>query len=181
MTRCFIAIDLPKEIQKELSEAQKQLYSDDVKMLNVKPENIHLTLKFLGEIDEKQIERVQDVLRDMKCKRFKAKLGGAGVFPNQNFIRVIWVGIEPKESIIGLHEYLDAELSKLGFQKDKEFESHATLARVKTVKDKKEFADRIKKLKVKPIEFEVTEIALKKSTLLSSGPVYEDIFVERLQ
>lgn len=179
--RCFISLDLPKEVQKELSEIQKQIFSDDVKLLNVKPENIHITLKFLGELDEEQLEKAESVLANAKFKKIKAKLDSIGVFPDENFIRVVWVGIDPAEEIDEIHDVLDKELHKEGFPLDKEFENHATLARVKSIKDKKEFVGQLKKIKVKPLEFEINEIHLKESMLTPQGPIYTDILKVKLQ
>ena len=178
--RCFISIDLPKEIQKELSEAQGKIYSEEAKLLNVKPENIHITLKFLGELDENQVGKVQDVMNKSNFRKFRAKLGSIGVFPDEKFIRVVWVGIEPGEKVDEIHSILDSSLESEGFQKDREFENHATLARVKTVKDKKEFMEQLKKIKVKPLEFEINEIHLKESILTPEGPIYSDLMKIRL-
>ena len=180
MTRCFIAIDLPKEITDELSRVQKEIYSEDAKLLNVKPENIHITLKFLGEIDDGQMEKAERVLAGLKFKKFKAKLDSIGVFPNESFIRVVWVGINPGERINEIHDTLDTELHREGFALDNEFENHATLARVKVVKDKKAFIEQLGKIKVKPLEFEVNSIALKESMLTPNGPIYGDIFKIKL-
>jgi len=171
--RTFIAIDFLEEVKEELSKAQKKL--PEAKMTIVKKENIHLTMKFLGELNDNEVNKVKEVLRKMKFERFKAKLGEIGVFPNPSFIGVVWIGIEPKERFIEIHDKIDEELSKQGFRKDKAFESHATLARVKWLKDKKNFVEKLQKIKIKPIEFEVSSIALKKSVLTREGPVYEDI------
>ncbi|GAF97237.1 unnamed protein product, partial [marine sediment metagenome] len=161
--RTFIAIDLPKEVSKELEDIQRKL--PEAKMNLVSAENIHLTMKFLGELTDDEANKVKEVLKKLEFKRFKARIGSLGIFPNPSFIRVVWVGIEPKEKIMEIHDKLDEELSKEKFRKDKAFESHATIARVKWLKDKKSFIDELQKIKIKPIEFEVSSIALKKSTL----------------
>lgn len=181
MARCFISIDLPKEVQNHLKEIQKQILSDNVKLINVKPENIHLTLKFLGEIDEKQLETLKDALMKVRFPRFKAKLSSAGVFPNENFIRVVWIGIEPREKADELHSLLDGQLAKEGFAKDERFENHATISRVKSIKDKRAFVEELKKIKIKQMEFEISKIALKKSTLTPEGPIYEDLMEVKLE
>ena len=179
--RCFISIDLPKEVRNELSEIQKRIYSNDTKLLNVKPDNIHITLKFLGEIDGIQLDKIKGVLSKLKFKRFKARLNSMGVFPDENFIRIVWVGIEPKEKMHEIHDTLDNELHREGFPLDNEFESHATLARVKTVKHKRAFSELLNKIKINPLEFEINEISLKESILTPEGPIYSDIMKIKLQ
>ena len=180
MARCFISIDLPKEIRDELSNIQKQIFSDDTKLLNVKPENIHITLKFFGELNEKEIEKVRNVMSKSKFKKFRAKLDSIGVFPDEKFIRIVWAGINPPEKIDEIHDVLDMELHKVGFSLDKEFENHATLARVKEIKDKKSFVEKLKKIKIKPLEFDINEIHLKESMLTPQGPIYSDIMKIKL-
>ena len=173
--RCFIAIDLPQEAKKELAAIQKKL--PEAKMNLVALDNIHLTLKFLGELNEKQVDGVIGALKSLKFLKFKAKLSGTGVFPTPSFIRTVWVGVEPKEKLLIIHDALYEALTKVGFVKDKSFENHVTLARVKWIGNKIEFIDKLKKIKVKPIEFSVDKISLKKSTLTKQGPIYEDIRV----
>jgi 2'-5' RNA ligase len=172
--RCFIAIDLPAEIRNELAEIQNKLPKDS-KLIFVNPENIHLTIKFLGEIDDAKTSKVKEILKKFQFKQFKAKLSGIGVFPSTSFIRVIWVGIEPKENFVKIHSLIDKLTSLENIKIDLNWENHATLARVKFIKDKKAFQEQLKKIKINPIEFTVDNLKLKKSTLTPDGPVYEDI------
>ena len=181
MVRCFLSIDLPREIQEELSEIQKKIYSEDVKLVNVKPDKLHITLKFFGELEEDQIERVESVLSKIKFRKFKARLDSIGVFPDENFIRVVWVGVEPGEKVNEIHDKLDEDLHKEGFKLDSESESHITLARVKTIRDKKSFVQQLKSIEVKPLEFEINSLILKESILTPEGPIYNEIFKVKLQ
>ena len=172
--RCFIAIDLPDEIRKELVKVQAELPKENTKLLAVKPENIHLTLKFLGEIDGTQENKIKKILEQLKLSKFTAKLSSVGIF-SLAFVRVVWVGLEPKEEFVKIHNMIDNELEKIGFRKDKIWETHVTAARVKWLKNKEDFIKSIEKIKVKQLEFNVNNIKLKKSTLVPEGPVYEDI------
>jgi 2'-5' RNA ligase len=89
-------------------------------------------------------------------------------------IRVVWIGIEPKNTICELQKQIDEALSPL-FKKEKDFQPHITLARVKTVENKKQFAELVKNLKVKPLKFEVKEFKLIQSQLRGpEGPLYTD-------
>jgi 2'-5' RNA ligase len=174
--RTFIAIDLPEEARKEISKAQKQLADlKDLKARFVNPEILHFTLKFFGELTDAQVNKVKEALKQIKFKPFKIKLNTLGVFSSQEFARVIWIDILPKEKLAELQYLIDAELEKISFRMEKNFETHITVARVKLVKDKKALIEGLKKIKVKPIEFEIKSFSLKKSTLTEKGPVYEDI------
>jgi len=172
--RCFICIDLPREVQNELARVQSEL-PKDAKLVIVNTKHIHLTLKFLGDIDENKAERVKDLLKKLNFQKFKARISQTGIFPTPSFIRVIWAGLEPREEFNKLHAIVEKILSLEEFQPDKEWQNHATLARVKAINDKKEFTENLKKIKVKPIEFTVDNIKLKKSTLTPDGPIYEDL------
>lgn len=172
--RCFICIDLPREVQSELARLQSELPSDS-KLILVKPKDIHLTIKFLGDIDENKAERIKDLLKKLNFQKFKAKINGSGFFPTPSFIRVIWAGLEPKAEFEKIHAIVDKLLSLEEFKPDKEWQNHATLARVKWIRDKNAFIEQIKQIKLKPIEFTVDNIKFKKSTLTPEGPIYEEL------
>ncbi|MEM1577597.1 MAG: RNA 2',3'-cyclic phosphodiesterase [Candidatus Pacearchaeota archaeon] len=176
--RCFIAIDIPNTIKEELEKIQKFIIND-IKAKFVEKENIHLTLKFLGEINDYKVNFVIEELKKLKIKKFEAYLNGVGFFPNENFIRVFWIGLEPKEIIEKIHEDIDNALKKY-FKKDKNFESHITLARIKSIKNKEDFIKKIKNLEIKKTKFLVEEIKLKKSILTKDGPIYNDIYIFKL-
>ncbi len=167
--RAFIAIDIPDNAKKEIANIQKQLPEFKGKL--TEESNLHLTLKFLGEISEEQTEKIKESLKKIKFRKFTAKLSDLGFF-SESFIRIIWIKLENCDE---LQKEVDNELKDL-FKKEERFMSHLTIARVKAVKDKKRFIDELKKIKVNPIEFEVSKVHLKKSVLTSKGPVYEDVY-----
>lgn len=170
--RCFISIELPNEVKEEINKVQNELkINSNIKSKIVEKENLHLTLKFLGEISDKKIEEIKKLLTMVNINSFKAYLGKIGVFPTPTYIRVIWVGLEPKESFEELHDKIDLTLNN----KDKRFESHVTLARIKSVKDKASLIKKLQEIKVKPLSFDANSFILKKSTLTKKGPIYEDI------
>jgi 2'-5' RNA ligase len=166
--RCFLAIEIPEEVKKEIIRLGKEF---NFLGKYVEKENLHLTLKFFGDVEDKKVGEIKEKLKKVKFKSFLSILGGMGFFPSEKMIRVLWVGIEPKEKLNKLYEEIEKSLGN----KTEKFEAHVTLARIKDIKDKKEFLDRIKKIKIKPIEFEVREFVLKKSTLTPKGPIYEDV------
>jgi len=173
--RCFIAIDIPEEIREKIYEINKFLKG--VKHKPVAKENLHLTLKFLGEIDDHKVNFVIDKMKSLKIKKFRASLGSIGFFPNQDFVRVLWIGLEPCSLIKTIHEEIDKVL-KPYFKEDKRFESHITISRIKNVKDKKIW-EKIKKIKIEA-NFDVEEIKLKRSILKKEGPEYHDIYIFKL-
>ncbi|PIU75919.1 RNA 2',3'-cyclic phosphodiesterase [Candidatus Pacearchaeota archaeon CG06_land_8_20_14_3_00_35_12] len=177
--RSFIAIDLPNEVKKELKQVQEKLPKENCKLLLVNPDILHLTLRFLGEISENELFKVKEAIEKIKFQKFEAHISNVGFFPDENFIRVVWVSLEPSDKFKEIHNTLDSELKKIGINKNERFESHVTLARVKFVKDKKFFVEQIKKIPLKSIQFVVDEIKLKKSTLTPNGPVYEDLNLDQ--
>ncbi len=175
--RCFIAVDVSSEVKEELRKAEKELNNLDsgTRLKLVNPENLHITIRFLGDLTDIQINKVKEALKKVKFEPFKVKLNNFGVFPSLNFVRVVWVDVLPKEQLIELEKKISAALECVGFESTKNFETHITLARVKYIKDKKNFIDGLNKMNIKPIEFEIKNFSLKKSTLTKEGPIYEDI------
>jgi 2'-5' RNA ligase len=162
--RTFIAINLPEEIKKKIIEIQNKL--PDFVGKKIEEENLHLTLKFLGEVSEGQIKIVKEKLKKIKIKKFNAKISDVGVF-TETFVRIIWIKIENCQE---LQEQIDEVLSGL-FEKEKRFMSHLTIARVKFCKDRKKLIEEVQKLKLND-EFLVDEFELMKSDLKREGPVY---------
>lgn len=166
--RCFIAIDLPYEIKDKLINLQNNLR--DIGKINwVAKKNLHLTLKFLGEVNEKELEETKERLSKIEFESFKTSLSELGVFPNENFIRVIWIGLKPAGKIIELQQKIDSELLDL-FPKDQGFQTHLTIGRVKFIKNKGNIKEKLN-LEVEG-EFEIKEFKLFKSELTKDGPKY---------
>jgi 2'-5' RNA ligase len=167
--RLFIALDICKEVRSHLSSLQKQL-PDSESSLAVE---FHLTLKFLGEVDDKQVPGIISCLRDVRFSKFTARTGGLGVFPSEKMVRVVWVGLEPEDKISALQKSISSVLPD--FADDHEFHPHITLSRIKFVKNKSSFIKKLKSIKTKEIEFEVSAFKLIKSNLMPEGPVHEVI------
>lgn len=172
--RGFIAIDiyaLPR-----LIEFEKEIEKTGANVKLVEPENVHITLKFLGDTEEEQIDEIERIIKDAvkEINSFHIQLKGAGVFPNQNYIKVIWIGIEHGEEIATIAHKIDGQFSRLGFKKEKRgFSPHLTVARVKSAKNKEKLLQIIEKYK--DVEFgdiEVDSIKIKKSDLTQKGPIY---------
>ncbi|MBI2105573.1 RNA 2',3'-cyclic phosphodiesterase [Candidatus Woesearchaeota archaeon] len=134
--RCFIAIDLPEKIKYKFREIK---IDRDIAEVSV-PDDYHLTLKFLGEINKNELERTKRNIREVRFRPLILNLENSGYFPNDNYIEVAWVGVTPKSRIIKLKEDIDDALMGL-FQRDKRFTPHITLYRVKKMRDKNKFKD----------------------------------------
>lgn len=173
LTRAFICIEFPDEVIKEVARVQEVLRNKIFTGKMTELENLHLTLKFLGEIDDGKIEKVKEKLNSIEFKSFEGKLGITGSFGIRGNPRIVWIKINA-EGFWKLQKQIDEALKEL-FKPEEWFMSHMTFARVKYVKDKKDFVDYVKNIKVKEIRFSVDKFKLKSSLLGVSGPVYENI------
>lgn len=170
--RCFLSIDLPDEVKEELVKVQKELEKiPTLKAKFVEKENLHLTLKFLGEISDYKVNEIKEKLQGINFGTFSVTLGKLGVFPSEKYVRVIWVSLQPEEKVKELAKLVNEKLGS----KDKRFESHVTLARVRAIKDKDALKGKLQEIKPEKKEFKVTNISLKRSNLTSKGPIYETL------
>jgi RNA 2',3'-cyclic 3'-phosphodiesterase len=191
--RAFIAIELDKKCTDEIVRIQKLLKKRalfDGKF--TESVNLHLTLKFLGDVDDNKIEKIKKKLFEIKIREFDAELGEIGVFSKslpekQGFsgsknlkikkrflgARIIWIKLNGR-GIFELQKEIDVKLKDL-FKPEERFMSHITIARVKKAGDTKGLIDYLRSIKPGKIRFKVKEFALKKSELLPEGPVYEDM------
>src|SRR3989338_2255815 len=119
--RTFIAIELPQEIKDSLARLQEQLKQSGADVKWVAPKNIHLTLKFLGERDDKKIEKIKQVIEEAAKERtvFQMRIASLGAFPNERSPRVIWVGVTQGDSETKqIAESLEAKIAKLGIPQE---------------------------------------------------------------
>ena len=181
--RAFLAIDIDDDLKPKINKIIKEFKQIDANIRYVDLANLHLTLKFFGDIDVEGIDLLSQKISEVVSQfdSFKVNIKGCGAFPNNNRIRVIWVGLEEDEILKDLHDKLDVEFKKLGFEADKKFSSHLTIGRMKSAKNKNKVKAKIEEFSDVEIgEMEVDKIVLKKSTLKPSGPIYDDINVFEL-
>jgi 2'-5' RNA ligase len=175
LIRTFIAVELDPGFREKIRELQDKFSDFDLKF--VKPELVHITLKFLGDVDESRIPSISAALDSILCEPFEAKVGGLGAFPKPANPRVLWLGATG--NFKALHENVENLLKPFKFEKDeREFTAHATLARVKFLKkDKKNaFINTLQELKdVEVGSMWINKVLLKKSTLTPEGPIYETL------
>lgn len=174
MVRIFIAIDLPDYIRGRLAEAQWLLKSSDAKLRIVSPENIHITLKFIGEVDDGTLKQIEESLLILDSKPFNITIRDiAGNPPNRP--KVIWCNIEDGGSCSDLHSQIESLIIPFGIEKDgRKFKPHATLARVSRFH--KSLNEKIAEMSFDDFgNFDASAIVVKKSTLTPQGAIYEDI------
>ena len=170
LIRAFICIDFPDEVVKEIARIQELVGKKKFIGKMTELENLHLTLKFLGEIDEETLEKVKESLKKVKFKEMELKLGEIGAFSFKGNPRIVWVKIEGRQ-IWDLQADIDDSLKDL-FKLESRFMSHLTLARVKYVKDGKAFEEHVRGISVKDTKFNIDKFYLKSSELKRLGPVY---------
>ena len=178
--RVFVAIDLPGEVKADIFHHGESLQKLGIVRGNfVEKENLHLTLKFLGELSEDQIDGVKKKLSEINFKKFDVKVGKVGVFPSPDYVRVVWVDLvsdKVKELADQVHEKLS------GFETDKEkreFTNHVTIARINSIskseRNKEMFLDKLKNMNFKKLKFDVDKFLLIKSELTPKGPMYKTL------
>ena len=166
--RCFIGIDLPIVAIIEIQKIQKKLEPNFTGRLT-SSENLHLTLKFLGEIEEDAINDVKKRLSSITHPPFELTLKDVGVF-SQKFIKIIWM----KVSSVPLQPLVDNCLKDI-FKLENRFMGHITIARVRSLSDKKSFLQLINATTVNEESFIVKDFYLKESILTPDGPIYKNI------
>lgn len=177
--RVFAAIEISDEAKQKAAAYAKNLRErfPSVRAGWDKPKKLHLTMKFLGEIDDKQLKEligsVEKTARQMSP--FKIILTETGVFPSPKQAKVLWLGVrDAQESLRRLNEILENECEKTGFAKEKRnFKPHLTLARFR--EKSTELVDFHLNQKFEPVEFEVSEIVIFQSELQPTGSIYSVI------
>lgn len=191
--RAFIAIELSNEIRGSLAQIESHLKYSGADVKWVDKDNIHLTLKFLGEITEEKSEKIKYILDEIakQTKPFELSLKISkegpgpflGAFPNLDHPRVIWVGLDKgaAESKL-IAEKVDDALLKIGFQKEsRPFAAHLTIGRVRSPKNKEALKEKLSNLQFKAYSLQLIDaITLFQSSLTPKGPIYIKIHESKL-
>ena len=182
--RTFIALDLSDSMKKELTRLQEELKKagSDVKWVN--PLNIHLTLKFLGNVEESKIDEIKAILDGISQKNnaYELSLFNLGSFPSLNQLRVLWAGIDKGCSETEkIAEEIENGLEKIGFPKEtRPFSAHLTIGRVRSGKNKAKLKEIITSLQVNPETCQIKSVTLYQSKLTPKGPIYTPLHVANL-
>lgn len=179
--RCFISIELPESLKKEIAEKTAKLRALDADVKWIVPENLHLTLKFLGETPEEIVPAVKETLAKTAARfgKFNLDFSGLGVFPDARRPRVLWVGVLDSESLLSLQRDAEEGMKEFGFEaEDRAFSAHLTIGRVRSPKGKERLVREIEALKDASFGWvEVAEMSFMKSELKPSGAKYTVLFV----
>jgi 2'-5' RNA ligase len=180
--RTFIALPLPADVKTALGELNEKLATtvSPRAVRWVRPERMHLTLRFLGETAVADLPAIQAALEPIKAPPFTLTLDGLGGFPNRKRPRVIWVGLrETSGELAKLKRKLDATLAPLGWEKEKRrFNPHLTLGRVKKIGGVGKLAWNTA---VPAADWGVTAVQFIQSDLQPDGPVYTVLHEQQLQ
>ncbi len=177
--RSFIAFDIDSEVVlRKMADIQNLLIRTGANLKLVKPENIHMTMRFLGNITPPMVEKIFEGMKKIKFAPFDVKLQGINAFPHLRYPRVVWVGIvEGVDQMQSVFSQLEPRLRRLGFAPDsKGFSPHLTIARVKSGRNKAELIKCI----TENLNYEfgivgVECLRLKRSDLTPEGPIYSTI------
>ena len=171
--RLFIGIFPDERIINELVKIQNQI-EDLPETKLIQKEQLHITMKFLGEVDQEKLSEVKSILSTIKFDSFEVSLGKLGFFPSENFIRIVWIDAIPNEKIIELQKKIENSLDPM-FQKEGNFYPHITIARVGIVKNKTSFITKVHESKFEKLLFKINEFKLMHSQLTPKGPVYSEL------
>ena len=179
LIRSFIAFDINNQsVLQRFTDVQGLLIKTGADLKLVEPKNIHITLRFLGDISPNMVDSIDESMKKVSFSAFDSEVRGLGVFPDLRYPRVVWAGIRKgANELRNVFEQLEPNLRQLGFRPDpKGFSAHLTLARFKTGRNKSELARCIQDSA--DFDFGVVRadcLRLKKSVLTPKGPIYSTL------
>jgi 2'-5' RNA ligase len=174
--RSFIAFDIDNElVVRRLSEVQNMLVNTGADLKLVTPQNIHVTMRFLGNISSPMVDLIHEEMKQISFTPFEIELRGLGAFPSLRYARVVWAGIQRGgDELVKVFNQLEFRIRRLGFKPDpKGFSPHLTIARVRSGRHKAELVKCVEDLA--DYEFGIIKadcLRLKKSVLTPKGPIY---------
>lgn len=172
--RTFLAVEVPKHVRKRICSSIEKERQEDLPIKWVILENMHITLKFLGEIDEQKKREIAPLVKEIagSHRSFEVSLKGVGCFPDAKRPRVLWVGADQGgEELCTIVRAFEEGLARCGFKKEKRFHPHLTLGRIK----KPCVVDNMLEKNIVTESFRVDAIVLFKSTLTPQGAVYKEL------
>jgi len=177
--RSFFAFDIDNEdVRRKMAKGQRLLAETGADIKLVETENIHVTMRFLGNVAPSMVDSLFKRMKQIQFAPFAVQLKGIGVFPSLSYPRVVWIGItEGANELRGIFDQLEPQLRELGFAPDQHgFSPHLTIARVRSARNKPQLIDFVKK----NTEFDFGKIQadclrLKQSILSPKGPTYSTL------
>lgn len=187
MKRIFVAVDISDEARRKVAAYVETLRNEfrNARVGWDKPEKLHLTLKFLGDASENQLETLNKIVGEIagKISKFSLQIAETGIFPTQRNPRVLWIDIiDTAETLAKINNLLEAECEKIGFEKEKrKFVPHLTIGRVCEPNRASGLAKKHLENIFEPVEFEISEIVIYESKLLPTGSVYSVVSKHELE
>jgi RNA 2',3'-cyclic 3'-phosphodiesterase len=170
MPRLFVAIDLPEPVKEQVTA----LFTWGLPGVNwVKPAQIHLSLRFIGEVSDSMVDGIQTALIKVRAQGLTLQLQGIGTFPPGNPPRIVWVGVAKNESLFHLRQKVEHQLAAVGLPREgRKFSPHVTVGRVKSNKIRRigDYLAHYDRFRTDP--FEITEFSLYSSLLRPDGAVH---------
>ena len=184
--RVFIAVPIPAEIRRGLAGLEKRLMAAGADIKWVSEENLHITLKFLGYVEPDRMDAICRAVESAAegTAAFEAALSGVGAFPKVSRPSVVWAGTSAgHEELKALSERVEVALESIGFaREDRPFSAHITIGRVKSPKNRDALREMIERLREEDMgSFSVESVAVMRSDLRPTGPMYTAIANHKLQ
>lgn len=182
-SRVFIALELTPEIQGQLGQIQEELQKSAADVKWVRPQGIHLTLRFLGNVSLELIEEIKNVVGQLvkAHQGFEMKITELGAFPKVEHPRVIWVSVEEKGQVAKLVQDLEERLIHLGFLREKRpFKPHLTLGRVRSAHNREQLKKLLRSITFPQKSMQAESVCLFKSTLTPQGAIYQPLYKANL-
>lgn len=174
--RLFVAVMIPADVRADVYDKGKRLWQNRTNVSVVRQENLHITLKFLGEAEASAVAGIGRALNEVAAaeQAFDVEAGGVGAFGARRRPSALWVGVtQGQESLAALSRKVERKLVSLGFADENRFRAHITVARIR---DRRAGGDELVLPDDEPVgRFAVNAISLMKSTLGRGGSVYEEL------
>ena len=178
--RAFVALEVPEQVLDSLVRFQSEISSTGADLKLVERENLHFTVKFLGEINEAQASQACSKMGKLSLKRLNVEVRGAGAFPSAARARVVWVGVarECVQPVSSLAAEVISALDGIGETDERPFQAHLTLGRARSPRNLRQLGDLLARNADRTFGVaQLTELKLKSSVLTPKGPVYSDVGV----
>ncbi len=185
--RIFVAVDISEDARRQTSCYIESLRGEfeNLRVGWEKPEKLHLTLKFLGDADERQLKELQKIVENIAARisPFRLRIAETGVFPSVKKARVLWIDVKDERgSLAKINENLEIECARIGFAaENRNFKPHLTIARLKDANAAKSLIEKHLADTVEPAEFEVAEIVIYESRLQPAGSIYQKLTTVQLK
>ncbi len=176
--RVFCAVELPAEVRARLRDHVRQLRANvpDVAASWTRVENIHLTLKFFGDVEQKRLPNISVAASHAaeQFSPFMIDVGGTGVFPKPSRAQVLWIGVDdPSGQLSGLQKQLENQFAAVGFEKEgRAFKPHLTIARIRRPEGARQLAEAHMQIEFQPQQIGINEIVVFRSELSPQGSKY---------